>query len=100
MGAITTLPRDPDLGPIKSLFSGYPQEMFHRPQGRVDLLLGLRNTRLHGRVVKELGDLRVLETPFGCGWVLKGSHPSLSSSPIDQLELISANTHVVTQAEQ
>merc|ERR1712055_292210 len=100
MGAITTLPRDPDLGPIKSLFSGYPQEMFHRPQGRVDLLLGLRNTRLHGKVVKELGDLRVLETTFGCGWVLKGSHPSLSSNHINQLTSLSANAHAVTQAGQ
>ena len=49
---ITTLPPDPDLSPIRNLLPGYPQEIFHRPQGRVDLLLGLRNTGLHGKVVK------------------------------------------------
>merc|ERR1712055_1042166 len=100
LDAVTTLPQDPDLGPIRSLLAGYPEEMFHRPQGRVDILLGLRSTRLHGKVVKELGDLRVLETPFGCGWVLKGCHPDLSFSHANHLQLQSANANAITQAEQ
>ena len=100
LDAITTLPQDPDLGPIRSLLVGYPEEMFHRPQGRVDLLLGLRSTRLHGKVVRELGDLRVLETPFGCGWVLKGCHPNLSFNHLNQLPSLSANAHALNQAEQ
>ena len=52
LDAITTLPRDPDLGPIRRPLSEYPEEIFHRPQGRVDILLGLQNTRLNGKVVK------------------------------------------------
>merc|ERR1712055_1269804 len=100
LDAVTTLPQDPDLGPIRSLLAGYPEDMFHRPQGRVDLLLGLRSTRLHGKVVRELGDLRVLETLFGCGWVLKGCHLNLSFNHLNQLPLLSADAHSLNRAEQ
>ena len=51
--SITTLSQEPDLAPIKSLLSRYPEEILHRPRGRVDVLLGLRNTRLHGKNVSK-----------------------------------------------
>ena len=53
LGSITTLPPDPDLSPILSLLGDVPEEIIARPQGRVDVLLGLRNSKLHG---KDVGD--------------------------------------------
>ena len=37
---ITQLPGDPDMRPIKHLLDSYPDSVFDRPQGNVDVLLG------------------------------------------------------------
>ena len=72
---ITSLPPDPDLGPIQDLVQGYPREVLQRPQGEVDILLGLHNSALHGSTAHQWGNL--LESPLGCGWSLCGTHPAL-----------------------
>ena len=78
LDTVTTLPEEPDLAPICHLLKGLPDEVVQRPQGRVDILLGLRSSSLHGRTRQEWGNLRLLESRFGCGWVIRGSHNLLS----------------------
>ena len=71
---ITTLPPDPDLSPVQSLVQHLPPAVLDRPQGKVDILLGLKNWALHGRTTQEWGNLRLMESPLGCGWLLRGTH--------------------------
>ena len=78
LDTITVLPPNPDLSPISGLVQGYPPEVLQRPQGDVDLLLGLRDSYLHGCTVRQWGNLRLLESPLGCGWALRGTHPDLA----------------------
>ena len=80
LDSITTLPDEPDLSPIESLLDGFPREVLDRPGGRMDILLGLGSSYLHGRTRQEWGNLRILESKFGCGWVICGSHDLLSFS--------------------
>ena len=47
----------------------------------VNILLGLGSSTLHGRTNQEWGDLRLLESNFGCGWVLRGCHDLLTFPP-------------------
>ena len=75
--SITVLPPDPEFGPIRDLLKHVPPAVFDRPQGNVDILLGLKNSALHGRTVEQWGNLRLLESPLGCGWSLRGSHQDL-----------------------
>ena len=89
--SITTLPDEPDLSPLSPLLSGQPSEILYRPRGTVDVLLGLESSILHRRTKYEWGNLRLLKSRFGCGWVLRGSHDSLSfpavavgPSPVDR----------------
>ena len=86
LGSITTLPPDPDLSPLRPLLEGIPEQVLSRPQGQVDVLIGLRNSKLHGTDVREWGNLRLLKSRFGCGWALRGTHelpavPTSSSDP-------------------
>ena len=77
LDSITVLPPDPDLAPIQGLVKHLPPAVLDRPQGDVDILLGLKNSALHGRTVEQWDNLRLLESPLGCGWSLRGSHPDL-----------------------
>ena len=92
LGSITTLPPDPDLSPLLPLLGDVPEQVLSRPQGRVDVLLGLRNSKLHGKDVGEWGNLRLLKSRFGCGWALRGTHellqfPGKCSAPSYSMEL-------------
>ena len=71
------LPPDPEFAPIKHLVEHLPPAVLDRPQGNVDILLGLKNSALHGRTVEQWGNLCLLESPIGCGWSLRGGHPDL-----------------------
>ena len=57
LSSITTLPPDPDLTPLLPLLDGVPAEVVDRPQGRIDVLLGLRSSSLHGRDERESGEV-------------------------------------------
>ena len=92
LGSITTLPPDPDLSPLLPLLGGVPEQVLARPQGRVDVLIGLRNSKLHGKDVREWGNLRLLKSRFGCGWAVRGTHellqfPNKCSAPSYSMEL-------------
>ena len=97
--SITTLPHDPDLSPIQHLVEGYPQDVLQRPQGEVDVLLGLRNSALHGTTREQWGDLRLMESPLGCGWSLRGTHPSLQHAGPHLSLSLSATAYAMRRAE-
>ena len=95
---ITTLPGDPDLSPIQKLVEGLPPDVIDRPQGEVDVLLGLRNSALHGSTVQQWDNLRLLESPLGCGWSLRGTHPDLQHASPRMLPSLSATAYALEQA--
>ena len=53
-----------------------------RPEGQVDLLVGLDKSSLHPKAVQSVGDLTLYESMFGTGWVLGGSDPTLKTSAV------------------
>ena len=70
-----------------------------RPGGNVDVLLGLGSSMLHGKTRREWDNLRLLESKFGCGWVLRGSHewltfPAVSFKPTLSAEALAINSAV------
>ena len=96
--SITTLPEEPSLEPLLPLLNGLPRDILDRPQGQVDVLLGLRSSALHGRTRQEWGNLRLLEARFGCGWVLRGSHESLRFPSTALKPALSAEALAISQA--
>ena len=99
LDTITVLPPDPDLAGLQELLSEYPPEVMSRPQGEVDVLLGLRNSALHGVTVEQWDNLRVLKSPLGCGWSLRGTHASLQHSVPRFAPSLSAAAYVLRQSE-
>ena len=99
LASITTLPPDPDLSPLLPLLGDVPEAVLQRPQGRVDMLVGLRNSSLHGKDVREWGNLRLLKARLGCGWAIRGTHESLQFASIDQKPSYSAELHAIRNAD-
>ena len=59
------------------LFSQAALDELRRPDGTVDVLVGINMASLHPTVVDITGDLRLLKSRFGKGWVIDGRHPSI-----------------------
>ena len=74
LDSITRLPPDPDFTPIKHLVEHLPPAVLDRPQGEVDILLGLKNSALHGRTVEQWGNLRLLAVPYWL-WIFAAREP-------------------------
>ena len=78
-------PPDPvDLGPVKHLFPHLPSAVFV-PLARkpVDILVGNNFFQLHpdgGQGRDSCGDLKALQSKYGAGWIIAGSHPLLNVS--------------------
>jgi hypothetical protein len=68
----------PDMTPIQALFPGFPVATFRRPQGEVDVLLGMNNRRLHPNGVKDVENLRMMKSRLGPAYLITGSHPALT----------------------
>ena len=95
LDSITTLPPDPDLSPLVPLLEGVPLQVLERPQGQVDVLLGLRDSALHGRDERQWGNLCLLRSRFGCGWALRGTHGSLKFTGLQARPSYSAGLHAL-----
>ena len=95
---VTTLPPDPNLSPVQALVQHLPAAVLDRPQGQVDILLGLKNSALHGRTTQEWGNLRLLESPLGCGWSLRGTHRDLTYPTARMSPSLSADAYTLGQA--
>ena len=81
-----------------SLLVGIPEEVLDRPGGSVDILHGLGSSSLHGRTRQEWGNLRLLESKFVCGWVLRGSHEALQFPDISLKPTLSTKAHALERA--
>ena len=68
------IPTITDTGPagemseIRKLFPEAPEEVFTRPIGKVDIMLGLPARRLHATTGITRQDLRLDRSSLGCGW--------------------------------
>ena len=64
-------------------FPVIPSDDLKRPSGKVDLLCGINQAALHSTSGENpVGNLRLLKSRFGSGWLLDGSHPKIKSSAI------------------
>ena len=75
-------PSEPaDLSPVRELFPHVPAEVFaSKPRKEVDILMGNNFLGLHpngGTGRDAIDDLVALQSNFGLGWVIAGSHPKL-----------------------
>ena len=71
-----------DLNGVRTVFPGAPKEVFDRPHGSIDLLVGSMYQNLlpyRGQGSFTRGRLRLMNSIFGCGYVLTGTHPSIST---------------------
>ena len=69
-----------DLEGVKSVFPGAPLEVFDRPHGPIDILIGSMYKNIQpygGEDGFSRGRLRLVKSLFGCGYVLTGTHPSI-----------------------
>ena len=79
MEVITEVERVPDLSDLKQLFPGTPAEAFRIPVGEVDLLVGQNYRSLQPKGAGEVGELRLVDSRFGCGKILTGTHPGVGA---------------------
>ena len=79
---ITDTVDEVNLTPIKHLFPQAPEDVWQRPMGIIDILIGsnYRSLQPSGGLERDgcaVGNLRLSESIFGCGWVLSGTHPNI-----------------------
>ena len=70
-----------DLNVVRTVFPGAPKQVFNRPEGKIDLLVGSMYKNLlpycgDGEFTR--GRLWLVKSLFGCGYILTGTHPSIS----------------------
>ena len=62
------------------MFPGAPKEVYNRPDGAIDILIGsaYRNLQPYGGEGSfTVGRLRLVHSMFGCGFILTGTHNSI-----------------------
>ena len=88
IGTITSSVDEVDLRPALEEFPELNGDYskISRPTGSVDLLLGIRDARLHPYLANPdehcRGDLRLLTSKFGSGYLLDGSHSRIKVEPL------------------
>ena len=78
---ITDDSRQVDLTGVRKVFPGAPLEVYQRPSGPIDILLGSMYMNIQpygGDDGFTRGRLRLVKSLFGCGYILTGTHPSIS----------------------
>ena len=56
--------------------------MIERPEGQVDLLVGLDRSSIHPKAVTSVGDLTLYESVFGSGVLVGGTDPELKTNTV------------------
>ena len=87
MDNITSEMDEVDTAPIAAIFAhlGVTATDLIRPSGPVDLLMGINYASLHpydDSTPRVDGELKLLRSNFGTGWVIEGYHPSVNQSPV------------------
>ena len=75
---ITDDTRSLDLSGVKQVFLGAHLEVFRRPSGAIDILIGSMYKNIQpygGEEGYSRGRLRLVKSIFGCGFILSGTHP-------------------------
>ena len=85
MDSITADLEKVDMGPAVKLFDDkVVEEQIKRPEGQVDMLIGLHVASLFPIVenpkMDVVGDLRLLSKKFGTGWLVDGQHRVVAPS--------------------
>ena len=78
-----------DLEGVRTIFPGTPKEVFNRPSGPIDILIGsiYRNLQpFGGEESFTRGRLRLVKSLFGCGFILTGTHPSILAREVSITE--------------
>ena len=86
---ITTNPGKIDISDAYQLFPHISAKALDRPTGEVGMLIGQNHVALlptGGEGVNCCGNLRVMNTKFGSGVVLGGSHPSFTAEGVHYTE--------------
>ena len=78
MDVITEVESVPDLRDVKHLFPGVPDEALRVPIGEVDLLIGQNHRSIQPKGAEEVKELRMVNSKFGCGKILTGTHPNIA----------------------
>ena len=72
---------------VRPALKVFPEVNFHdisRPEGDVDLLLGIQDADLHPILANptkhRVGKLRLLTSKFGSGYLLDGAHPEIKEA--------------------
>lgn len=82
---ITTNVPSGDISAAYSLFPQAPAGSLERPTAEVGILIGQDHSSLlptGGSGEDCVGDLRLMRTVFGSGYVLSGHHPSITTTPV------------------
>ena len=91
-----------NLDSIRGLFPHIPGEIFTTlPKKPVDILIGNNFFQLHpdgGRGINAVGDLKILRSKFGSGFVVAGSHPRLKISS-SSMNVASLNIAQINKCE-
>ena len=64
-----------------------------RPTGEVELLIGLNAFALHPQDLECRGNLKVMASQFGTGYLLGGSHPNIHPNKIEWSDTVSNIRH-------
>ena len=81
-----------DISQVKGEFSKDLVEKWHlldRPAGEIEILIGLNKFSLHPRDLECRGNLKVMSSLFGTGYLLGGSHPKVKAEQIQWNETVS-----------
>ena len=67
---------------VKKLFSKSARKKWDwladRPEGEIELLIGSEMAGLHPDTLEKVGDLKIMKSQFGHGFLMTGRHPSIS----------------------
>ena len=72
-----------DLSGVKTVFPGAPLEVYNRPDGPIDVLIGsmYKNIQPYGGGDNfTRGRLRMVKSLFGCGFILTGTHHAIAAT--------------------
>ena len=70
-----------DLEGVKTVFPGAPLEVYDRPSGEIEILIGSMYKNIQpfgGDDDFTRGRLRLVKSLFGCGYILSGTHSSIT----------------------
>ena len=90
-----------DVSGVKCLFSANIQTKWdsisQRPVGEIDVLLGTNVLSMHPCDLECKGNLRVMSSSFGTGYILTGSHPCIKTDHLIWSDSAAAIRHSVNR---